>query len=170
MTCVNPYFTQFFYDSYKYNMNDTMRPKGWGTRGPAPKEITTGEIAGIQCGWDKTIVPPDQVYDLAVLGLNNKEIGRFYGVSDATIARNFAAELQKGREMTKIKLRRAMMKNACEHMNASVQIFLAKAILGMTETTAQDLQPLPWNPEKTLDKQTVNSYTNEVQGEENGDT
>ena len=168
MTCVNPYFAPFFCVSYKYNMNNTMRPEGWGTRGPAPKELKTGEIEGIQCGWDKTIVPPDQVYDLAVLGLNNKEIARFYGVSDATIARNFAAELQKGREMTKIKLRRAMMKNACEHMNASVQIFLAKAVLGMSETTAEDLQPLPWHPEKIVDNQEVSSYTNEELGEENG--
>ena len=126
-------------------MKDTMRPKGWGKTGPAPKQLTTGEIEGIKCGWDGVVIPPDQVYDLAVLGLNNKEIGRFYAVSDATIARNFAAELQKGREMTKIKLRRAMMKNATEHMNASVQIFLAKAVLGMQESTPQDLQPLPWN-------------------------
>jgi hypothetical protein len=128
----------------KYNMENDMRPAGWGSRGPKPKQLVTGEIEGIKCGWDGIVIPPDQVYDLAVLGLNNKEIGRFYNVSDATIARNFAAELQKGREMTKIKLRRAMMKNACDHMNAAVQIFLAKAILGMSETSAESVAPLPW--------------------------
>jgi hypothetical protein len=84
------------------------------------------------------------VYELAELGLNNKEIGRFYGVSDATIARNFVAELQKGREMTKIKLRRAMMKNATVNMNAAVQIFLAKAVLGMSETGSSENTVLPW--------------------------
>lgn len=125
-------------------MENDIRPQGWGSRGPAPKTLTTGEIEGIKCGWDGVVIPPDQVFDLAQLGLNNKEIGRFYNVSDATIARNFVAELQKGREMTKIKLRRAMMKNACDHMNAAVQIFLAKAVLGMTETTADSQAPLPW--------------------------
>ena len=143
-------------------MEERKRP------GPKPKELVTGEIAGIQCGWDKTVVPPDQVYDLAVLGLTNKEIGRFFNVNENTIARNFVAELQKGREMTKIRLRRAMMKNACEHMNASVQIFLAKAILGMQESAPQDLQPLPWHPEKIVDNQEDSSYTNETVGEENG--
>ena len=112
--------------------------------GPKPKQLVLGEIEGIECGWDKTVVPPDQVYDLAVLGLTNKEIGRFFNVNENTIARNFVAELQKGREMTKIKLRRAMMKNACDHMNAAVQIFLAKAILGMNETSAESVAPLPW--------------------------
>lgn len=119
--------------------------------GPKPKQIVTGEIEGIQCGWDKTVVPPEQVYDLAVLGLTNKEIGNFYNVNENTIARNFVAELQKGREMTKIKLRRAMMKNATEHMNAAVQIFLAKNVLGMTDQPigTEANKPLPWNEEDT---------------------
>ena len=121
-----------------------MRPQGWGSRGPKPKQITTGEIEGIKCGWDGVVIPPDQVYDLAVLGLTNREIGNFYNVNENTIARNFVAELQKGREMTKIRLRRAMMKNATEHMNASVQIFLAKAVLGMSEQPTANTDPLPW--------------------------
>jgi len=147
------------------DINNSMKQNS--KPGPKPKELITGEIVGIKCGWEGIVIPPDQVYDLAVLGLNNKEIGRFYNVSDATIARNFAAELQKGREMTKIKLRRAMMKNACEHMNASVQIFLAKAVLGMQESQSENLQPLPWNPEKTLDDQEVTSYNEQVKTGEN---
>jgi len=125
-------------------MEKTNRPQGWGSRGPAPKQIVTGEIEGIKCGWEGKVIPPEQVYDLAVLGLNNREIASFYGVSDATVARNFAAELQKGREMTKIKLRRAMMHNATVNHNAAVQIFLAKAVLGMNENSAETLEPLPW--------------------------
>lgn len=112
--------------------------------GPKPKQLVFGEIEGIKCGWDGIVIPPDQVYDLAVLGLTNREIGNFYNVNENTIARNFVAELQKGREMTKIRLRRAMMKNACDHMNAAVQIFLAKAVLGMTESTGDNQAPLPW--------------------------
>lgn len=125
--------------------------------GPKPKQLVTGEIEGIKCGWEGIVIPPEQVYDLAVLGLNNKEIANFYNVSDATVARNFAAELQKGREMTKIKLRRAMMKNATDHMNAAVQIFLAKAVLGMSETSSESNAPLPWDSGDTNDNKVSES-------------
>lgn len=131
-------------------MSDEPRKPG-PVKGAKANTLVEGTIMGIQCGWDKTVIPPDQVYDLAVIGLTNKEIGNFYGVSDATIARNFAAELQKGREMTKIKLRRAMMKNATENMNAAVQIFLAKAVLGMSETGSSENTVLPWVESETED-------------------
>ena len=141
-------------------MSDDMRPEGWGSRGPKPKQLVTGEIEGIKCGWDGVVIPPDQVYDLAVLGLNNKEIANFYNVSDATIARNFAAELQKGREMTKIKLRRAMMHNACVNHASAVQIFLAKNWLGMTDqpVNAEANAPLPWQ-DGNLEDETVDNST-----------
>lgn len=133
------------------------RKKPGPVKGEKMNTLVEGTIMGIRCGWDNTVIPPDQIYELAVLGLNNKEIARFYGVSDATIARNFAAELQKGREMTKIKLRRAMMKNATEHMNAAVQIFLAKAILGMSETANESSTPLPWTEGEANDSETNHS-------------
>jgi hypothetical protein len=46
----------------------------------------------------------------------------------------------------KVKLRRAMFKNACEHMNAAVQIFLSKNILGMADVPVNSAgnEPLPW--------------------------
>jgi hypothetical protein len=124
-------------------MNNTESKPG-PVKGAKANTIVEGTILGIKCGWDNTVIPPDQIYELAVLGLTNREMANFYGVSDATIARNFAAELQKGREMTKIKLRRAMMKNACELNNAAVQIFLAKAVLGMSETGSSENTVLPW--------------------------
>ena len=117
-------------------------------KGEKASTLVEGTVLGIKCGWDNTVIPPDQIYELAVLGLTNKEMANFYGVSDATIARNFAAELQKGREMTKIRLRRAMMKNATDHMNAAVQIFLAKAVLGMSETGSSENTVLPWNEDQ----------------------
>lgn len=123
---------------------EEQKNKPGPVKGAKASTLVEGTIMGIQCGWDKTVIPQDQVYELAVIGLNNKEIANFYGVSDATIARNFAAELTKGREMTKIKLRRAMMKNACELNNAAVQIFLAKAVLGMSETGSSENTVLPW--------------------------
>jgi len=115
--------------------------------GPKPKEPTEGTILGLPVGRDKTVVPQEQVEELAALGCNNKEIANFFGVKEDAIARNFAAELVKGREVMKIKLRRAMFKNACINMNAAVQIFLSKNILGMTDQPIQSESnaPLPWN-------------------------
>ena len=146
-------------------MENDLRPQGWGSRGPKPKELVTGEIEGIKCGWEGVIIPPDQVYELAYLGLNNKEIGSFYNVSDATIARNFVAELQKGREMTKIKLRRAMMKNAIINENATMQIYLSKAMLGMSETQEASQAPLPW-----IDGDLEIEEDNEIRNHDNADT
>lgn len=123
---------------------ENEKSKPGPVKGAKASTLVEGTIMGIKCGWDNTVIPPDQIYELAVLGLTNKEMANFYGVSDATIARNFAAELQKGREMTKIKLRRAMMRNACELNNAAVQIFLAKAVLGMSETGSSENTTLPW--------------------------
>jgi hypothetical protein len=115
-------------------------------RGPKPKELKPVDLLGIEIGRGETknIVPPDQVYELVTLGLNSKEIARFYGVTDDSIRRNFAAEIAKGEVNQKIKLRRAMFKNATDHMNAAVQIFLAKAVLGMSETGASENTVLPW--------------------------
>jgi hypothetical protein len=117
-----------------------------GKTGPKPKAPTEGTIVGLPVGRDNTIVPQDQVEELAALGCNNKEIANFFGVKEDAISRNFAAELVKGREVMKIKLRRAMFKNACSNMNAAVQIFLAKNLLGMTSEPAQGegSAPLPW--------------------------
>lgn len=120
-------------------------------RGPKPKQPTEGIIMGLPVGRDKTVVPQDQVEELATLGLTNREIANFYGVKEDAIARNFADELTKGRELMKIKLRRAMFKNACVNMNAAVQIFLAKNILGMSDSpiNSEANAPLPWNEADT---------------------
>lgn len=119
--------------------------------GPRPKELTEGTILGIAVGRDNTVVPPDQVEELAALGCTNTEIANFYGVTEQTLRYNFSDNLIKGREELKIKLRRAMLKNACINMNAAVQIFLAKNILGMSDSPidSEANAPLPWNESDT---------------------
>jgi hypothetical protein len=131
--------------------NPTPAPAERGKTGPKPKELTEGTVIGLPVGRDKKIVPPDQVQELASLGCRNIEIANFFGVTEDAISRNFAAELLKGREELKISLRRAMLKNACANMNAAVQIFLAKNLLGMSDTpTNSDAnQPLPWTDDAT---------------------
>ena len=129
----------------KQNNND--RPEGWGKRGPKPKAPTEGVITGLPVGRDKTVVPQEQVEELAHLGCTNKEIANFFGVKEDAISRNFAVELVKGRETMKIKLRRAMFKNAVVNENTTMQIWLSKQYLGMTDqpVNSEANAPLPWS-------------------------
>ena len=117
--------------------------------GPKPKQLTAKTVLGLPVGRDKKIVPPEEVYKLAALGCKNIEIAEWFGVSEDAIARNFAAELQKGKVAVKISLRRAMLDNACKNMNGVVQIFLAKNILGMSSepVDSEANAPLPWSDE-----------------------
>ena len=114
--------------------------------GPKPKELVEGTILGLLVGRDKTVVPPEQVEELAALGCSNVEIANFFGVKEQVLRYNFHENLIKGREVMKVKLRRAMFKNACEHMNAAVQIFLSKNILCMADVPVNSAgnEPLPW--------------------------
>lgn len=113
------------------------------------KELVKGEIEGYPIGRDKKIVPPDEVQKLAALGCSNRDIANFFGIEESNVSRHFAAFITKGREELKITLRRAMLDNACRNMNAAVQIFLAKNILGMSDTpiNSDEKQPLPWSDE-----------------------
>jgi hypothetical protein len=114
--------------------------------GPKPKELTEKVVLGLPVGRDKKIVPPDEVYKLAALGCKNIEIADWFGVTEDAISRNFAAELIKGRSAVKISLRRAMLNNACQNNSAAVQIFLAKNMLGMSDSPLDSdaNAPLPW--------------------------
>jgi len=114
--------------------------------GPKPKELVEGYYLGLPVGRDKRVVPPDQVEELAALGCRDNEIANFFGVKEDTLRCNFAEYLTKGRAQLKITLRRAMLTNAKGNMNAAVQIFLAKNILGMSDAPvdSEANAPLPW--------------------------
>ena len=117
--------------------------------GPKGGAWACGTYEGILVGRNKVIIEPEKVYQLSQLGLKNYEIAAYFGVTDDSISRHFAAELQKGREALKISLRRAMLHNAISNNNAAVQIFLAKNMLGMSDTpvNASEHEPLPWTDE-----------------------
>ena len=114
--------------------------------GPKPKELVEGYYLGLPVGRDKRVVPPDQVEELAALGCRDNEIANFFGVKEDTLRYNFADYLTKGRAQLKITLRRAMLTNAKGNMNAAVQIFLAKNVLGMSDAPvdSEANAPLPW--------------------------
>jgi len=123
--------------------NNNPLPK---KRGPKPKQLVEKVVLGLPVGRDKKIVPPDEVFKLAALGLKVTEIAEYFGVTDESISRNFADVLAKAKVEMRIRLRKAMLTNACQNMNAAVQIFLAKNILGMSDSpfSAEDAGPLPW--------------------------
>lgn len=137
--------------------------------GPKPKKLKEKVVFGLEVGRgdNKEIVPPDQVYELAAIGCTDTEIAQFFQIKQDTLRYNFASELAKGREFVKIRLRRAMFQNACDHMNPAVQIFLAKNILGMTSepADAQANHPLPWR-EDVEDDIEIEEETNEIHQED----
>lgn len=114
--------------------------------GPKPKELVEGTIVGLPVGRDKKVVPPAQVEELASLGCTDRDIAAFFGIKEDTLRYNFADNLTKGREDLKISLRRSMLRTA-HGGNAAVLIFLAKNILGMTDTPTdtEANKPLPWD-------------------------
>lgn len=127
--------------------NDTAASPG--KRGPKPKQLTEKIVLGLPVGRDKKIVPPDEVFKLAALGLKTTEIADYFGVTDEAISRNFADILTKARVEMRISLRRAMLQNACQNMNAAVQIFLSKNLLGFSDQPidSEANAPLPWDDE-----------------------
>lgn len=91
---------------------------------------------------------------LAELYCTQKEIAHVLGCSNDTIRRDKKAKeaIEVGYSKGKIKLRRAMFRNACENMSAPVQIFLAKNLLGMSDgglIDGDETAPLPWNENET---------------------
>jgi hypothetical protein len=99
------------------------KANAWGSK------IVEGKLVGR----NNVVIPPEEVEDLASIGCTNRDIANWYGVDETSLAYNFPYELTKGRENLKISLRRAMLKNACVNLNAAVQIFLAKNMLGMSD-------------------------------------
>lgn len=125
--------------------DDNLAPK---KTGPKPKTLVTVEVTGYEVGRGirKKVVFDEDVYKLAALGCNDREISIWFDINEDTLRYNFKDILAKGREDLKHNLRRAMLKNAMNG-NAAIQIFLAKNLLGMSDTpvNTEDKRPLPWN-------------------------
>jgi hypothetical protein len=118
--------------------------------GNKPKQLVAVEVWGYQVGRgrSKKVVVPKDVYELAAIGCNDREIARWFDIDENTLRYNFSDIMEKGREDLKHSLRRAMIKNALSG-NAALQIFLAKNMLGMSDTpvNSEENKPLPWTDE-----------------------
>ena len=119
--------------------------------GNKPKQLVAVEVYGYEVGRGrrKRVVVPKDVYELATIGCNDREIARWFDIDENTLRYNFSDIIEKGRENLKHTLRRAMIKNALGG-NAALQIFLAKNLLGMSDspTNTEDAKPLPWSDDE----------------------
>jgi hypothetical protein len=91
----------------------------------------------------------EEIYRLAVIGCTKREISYVLDIHEDTLARRPEAveAYERGMENQKVRLRRAMMTNACERLNPATQIFLAKNLLGMSDQGAANTDGdgiLPW--------------------------
>ncbi len=82
-------------------------------------------------------IDDEQLMKLAAMHCSVGEIAAFFDVSRDTIERRYAAEISKGREMGKSKLRRLQWQSA-EKGNVVMQIFLGKQYLGQSDKVELD--------------------------------
>lgn len=92
------------------------------------------------------VVPPDEVFKLAELGLNDRDLAEWFDISESTLRYNFSSFLTRARQSLKVKLRRAQLRVALEG-NPTMLIWLGRNILGQSDTplNTEDTKPLPWN-------------------------
>ena len=74
----------------------------------------------------------EEVEKLAGFGCTNMEIASFFGCSKDLITKSYSTNVTKGKEKGKIRLRQLMFRNA-ESGNTTMQIWLSKQYLGMSD-------------------------------------
>lgn len=95
----------------------------------------------------KTIIPIEQVRKLASLHLTYRDMAEFFGVKETTFRDHFRFEVERYRQVTKQRLMEAMLTNAVEKMNPTVQIWLSKNLLGFSDNpvNTENSTVLPWS-------------------------
>lgn len=117
---------------------------------PSRKDPKWGEVTkrGLVIGRapHQRVVPPDEVYKLAIIGCTDREIAQWFMIAETTLRYNFSDYLAKGRAELKQKLRRAQVHAACQG-NATMLVWLGKNVLGQSDNPVdtEDNKPLPWN-------------------------
>ena len=91
------------------------------------------------------IVPPDEVFKLAELGLTDRDLSEWFDISESTLRYNFSSFLIRARQSLKMKLRRAQLRVALDG-NPTMLIWLGRNMLNQSENNLSndDNKPLPW--------------------------
>lgn len=116
--------------------------------GNKPKQLVAVEVMGYEVGRGirKKVVVPQDVYNLASIGCNDREIAQWFDINEDTLRYNFKGIIEKGREQLKHSLRRAQIKVALSG-NPTMLIWLGKQLLSQSENPFdnEDNKPLPWS-------------------------
>lgn len=109
----------------------------------------------------KAVIDPAEVEKLARLHCTNVEIADWFNIGVKALTYNFARELAKGKLNAKQRLRAAMLENACEKHNATIQIFMAKNFLGMSDSPQPETTEGKDSVEFTVNVLSTNKETQE---------
>jgi hypothetical protein len=125
-------------------VEETRDPSKTGNK---PKQLVAVEVYGYEVGRGrrKRVVTPEDVYKLAAIGSNDREIAQWFDINEDTLRYNFADIIAKGREDLRHSLRRAQIKVALSG-NPTMLIWLGRNLLGQSDNpynTAEN-DPLPW--------------------------
>jgi len=119
---------------------------------PKRKDPRWGEVTKqglvVGRGTTKRVVPPDEVYRFAEIGMTDREIAEWFMIKEDTLRYNFAEYLTKGRAGMKRRLRAVQLSTALAG-NATLLIWLGKNLLGQSDSpgNSDDQQALPWSDE-----------------------
>ena len=106
------------------------------------EKVIKGIIIGR--GNSQRVISIEEVKKLASLHLTYKDMAEFFGCKETTFRDNFRSVVEREKQKTKQKLMYAMLQNATEKMNPTIQIWLSKNLLGFTD------QPINSNEDKVL--------------------
>ena len=115
-----------------------------------PEEVEVVEPARTRRGRPKKNIDLEAVFKMASVGCVMREISFILDIHEDTIKRrpDCREAYDRGVENSKVRLRKAMFTNAIDKMVPSVQIFLSKNILGMSDQGSHDTEGdgiLPWS-------------------------
>ena len=113
------------------------------------KNIKYGEktVVGRVIGRNKTVIPEEQVAELAKLHCTNKEMADFFDVPLQTFVDNFRDIITKSRILTKQRLRKAQLDLALNKHDRVMLIWLGRNMLNQSDNPVNDdaTEILPWN-------------------------
>lgn len=103
-------------------------------------------VTGRVIGRNKTVIPEEQVAQLAQIHCTNQEMADFFAVPLQTFVDNFRDILTKNKLITKQRLRKAQLDLALNKHDRVMLIWLGKQMLGQTDSpmVSDADKVLPW--------------------------
>ena len=135
-------FEQHFADAFERVVEEHDKPY-------QVKKIKYGEktVIGRVIGRNKTVIPEEQVEQLAQYHCTNKEMADFFDVPLQTFVDNFRDIITKNKILTKQRLRKAQLDLALNKHDRVMLIWLGRNMLNQSDNPVNDdaTEILPWN-------------------------